>query len=104
MKPVRVIDLAEAEFRDGARWYGERDPRVADRFVAEVRRVLSLIEEFPRIGGAVPGMSDETVRRMPVHTFPYDVVFVDLPDRTEVIAFAHHRRRPAYFLTRLRKS
>lgn len=41
---------------------------------------------------------------MPIHTFPYHVVFVNLRDRLEVVAFAHNRRRPAYFMDRLRRT
>jgi hypothetical protein len=41
---------------------------------------------------------------MPIHSFPYSVVFVDLGDTLEVVAFAHYRRRPTYFLNRLRRS
>lgn len=85
-------------------WYRERDPRVADRFAVEVRKILRLIEQFPRIGSSVSGIEDFDVRRMPIHTFPYSVVFVDLADRVEVVAFAHKRRRPAYFVSRLRRS
>jgi beta-lactamase class A len=39
-------------------WYRDRDERVADRFVAEVRRTLDLIEQFPQIGSRVPGVAD----------------------------------------------
>jgi hypothetical protein len=35
-----------------------------------------------------------------VHTFPYHIIFVELADRPEVVAFAHNRRRPAYFMSR----
>ncbi len=41
---------------------------------------------------------------MPIHSFPYYVVFANLPDRVEVVAFAHHRRRPAYFIDRLHRT
>lgn len=41
---------------------------------------------------------------MPIHAFPYGIVFVDLGDTIEVVAFAHNRRRPAYFIARLRQS
>jgi hypothetical protein len=41
---------------------------------------------------------------MPIHSFPYGIMFVDLGDSIEVVAFAHDRRRPAYFITRLRRS
>lgn len=103
MKPLNIVEPAEAEYREVTSWYRERDPRVAERFVAEVRRTLELIEMFPRVGGRVPGVDDAAVRQMPVHTFPYHIVFVELADRLEVVAFAHHRRRPAYFADRLRR-
>ncbi|MEA2338534.1 MAG: toxin ParE2 [Thermoanaerobaculia bacterium] len=104
MKPLQVIAPAEAEFREVTAWYRERDPRVADRFAAEARKTLELIEQFPRIGGLVDGIDDRDVRRMPIRSFPYSVVFVDLADRIEVVAFAHYRRRPGYFISRLSKS
>lgn len=104
MKPLRIIDSAWAEFRKATTWYRERDPRVADRFAEEVRKALRLIEQFPQIGGLVPGIGDRTVRRMPIHSFPYSIVFVDVGDRLDVVAFAHYRRRPGYFINRLRRS
>ena len=102
MKPLQIVEPAEIEYQEATAWYRDRDPRVAERFVAETRRTLELIETFPQIGGRVPGVDDNDVRQMPIHSFPYHVVFVNLPDRLEVIAFAHHRRQPAYFLDRLR--
>lgn len=103
MKPLQIAAPAEVELRDATAWYQEREPRVADRFTTEVRNTLQLIDEFPRIGGRVPEIEDPDVRRMPIHSFPYHIVFVDLPDRIEVIAFAHNRRRPRYFMSRLRR-
>jgi plasmid stabilization system protein ParE len=104
LKSLEIVDPAEAEYREVIAWYRDRDPRVAERFVLETRRTLELIETFPQIGGRVPGIDDRHVRQMPVHTFPYHVVFVDLVDRLEVVAFAHRRRRPAYFVDRLGRS
>lgn len=102
MKPLNITEPAEGEYAEVVTWYRDRDPRVAERFVAEVRHTLELIEMFPLIGSRVPGVQDAEVRRMPIHTFPYHIVFADLPDRLDVVAFAHNRRRPAYFLDRLR--
>lgn len=104
MKPLKIVEPAEAEYRETTTWYRDRDARVAERFVAEARRTLELIETFPQIGGRVPGVDDRDIRRMPIHTFPYHVVFVDLADRLEVVAFAHNRRRPAYFMDRVRRT
>jgi plasmid stabilization system protein ParE len=102
LKPLQIVELAESEYQEATTWYRDRDLRVAERFVAETRRTLELIENFPEIGGRVPGVDDSDVRQMPIHTFPYHVVFVRLSDRLEVVAFAHNRRRPAYFADRLR--
>ena len=104
MKPIKIAVPAETELRAATAWYNDRDPRVAERFANETRKTLDLIEEFPEIGGRVPDVDDNKVRRMPIHGFPYHIVFARLPDRTDVIAFAHNRRRTAYFLRRLRRS
>ena len=103
MSPLHIAEPAEIEYQEAATWYRNRDPSVAERFVAETRRALELIETFPQIGGRVPGVDDADVRQMPIHSFPYHVVFVRLSSRLEVVAFAHNRRRPAYFADRLRR-
>lgn len=102
MKPLQIVEPAEVEYQEATAWYRDRDPRVAERFVAETRRTLELVEAFPQIGGRVPGIDDKDVRQMPIHSFPYHVVFVRLADRLEVVAFAHNRRQPGYFADRLR--
>jgi len=103
LNPLHIVEPAEIEYQEATTWYRDRDPRVAERFVAETRRTLELIETFPQIGGRVPGVDDADVRQMPIHSFPYHIVFVRLPNRLEVVAFAHNRRRPAYFADRLRR-
>ena len=97
MKPLRLRNVAKREFREATAWYAERNEEVAERFVAEVTRTLELIEKFPMTGGSVPGVSDPDVRRLPVHNFPYHVVFLRLPDRVTVLALAHDRRKPGYW-------
>lgn len=104
MKPLKILVPAEIELHEATTWYRERDPRVADRFAAEARKTLRLIEQFPQIGGLVFGTDDRSVRRMPIHAFPYGIVFVELEDSIEVVAFAHNRRRPGYFMKRLRRA
>ncbi|MDQ3282424.1 MAG: type II toxin-antitoxin system RelE/ParE family toxin [Acidobacteriota bacterium] len=101
---LQIIAAAEVELREAVAWYRERDVRVAARFAQETRKVLKLIDEFPQIGGRVPEITDPHVRRMPIHTFPYHVIFVRLDARTEVVAFAHNRKQPAYFIRRLNRT
>jgi plasmid stabilization system protein ParE len=103
LKTLEITGPAEVEFQEATRWYSDRDPRVAARFIAEARKTLQLIETFPRTGSRLPGVDDLSVRGMPIHKFPYYIVFVDIDDRVEVVAFAHKRRRPGYFMDRLRR-
>lgn len=101
MKPLRITVAAEKELYQATAWYRDRDPRVARRFTAHTSEALHLIQQFPSMGGRVPGVDDANVRQVPIRKFPYQIVFVDLGDTIEVVAFAHNRRRPAYFLKRL---
>jgi toxin ParE1/3/4 len=104
LKPLKILGAAELELQEALLWYQDRDPRVAARFLSETRKILELIARFPQIGGRVAGLEDPDVRSMPVHSFPYHVVFADLTDRVEVVAFAHARRKPGYFVMRLGRS
>ena len=103
MRRLEIVREAELELAEAVTWYRDRDPRVAERFAGEVRQSLQLIETFPQIGSRVPGIDDKSVRQMPVHNFPYYVVFVEMDETLEVVAFAHNRRRPGYFVKRLRR-
>jgi plasmid stabilization system protein ParE len=101
LKPVTISDPARQEFREAVDWYRDRDERVAVRFIAETRSMLELISQFPNVGGRPPLVEDPIVRQMPIHNFPYNIVFVDLGDHLEVAAFAHKRRRPEDLIARL---
>lgn len=97
MKPVRVRARAQRELREAVDWYRERSPDVAERFAAEVREALQHLERFPRSGAFVPGANDPEVRRLPIHNFPYHIVFIRLDTHISVLAIAHDRRQPGYW-------
>jgi plasmid stabilization system protein ParE len=94
---VRLRKIAKRDLREATAWYAERNVDVSRRFTNEVAATLELIERFPSTGAAVPGVHDPAVRRLPVHNFPYHVVFIAFPDRIAVLAIAHDRRKPAYW-------
>jgi plasmid stabilization system protein ParE len=98
VKPVRLRKAARRELHEAAAWYRQRDPEVANRFLDEVFRTIALIERFPLTGGRVFGVDDSNTRQLPVNNFPYHVVFKRLKDRTAVLAIAHDRRRPGYWV------
>src|SRR5437867_5861659 len=77
-----------------SRWYEAQRVGLGEEFMAAIDTALRLIESNPAVGSRPPGVKDEDVRRVLVRRFPYDVVYMELPDRIQVLAIAHERRRP----------
>ena len=98
---VRISEEADAEMTEAARWYEMHRAGLGTEFLTALDDAVTRIAERPRLGSPVPGIEDQTVRRRAVHRFPYHVVYVELPDRLQVLAIAHDRRRPAYWVGRL---
>ena len=74
----------------------ERSAEVADAFMAELDAAIERIEQGPSrwppyLGGT---------RRYLLHRFPFFVVFREAALRIEIVAVAHARRRPGYWLGR----
>ena len=85
---------------EAARWYEQHRVGLGLEFLAAVEAAVVRIEENPRIGSRAPGVDDDEIRRVFVHRFPYHLVYIELPDRLQVLAVAHDRRRPAYWADR----
>jgi plasmid stabilization system protein ParE len=97
VKPIRLRRIAKRDLREAVAWYRDRDPELASRFLDEVYRTLSLLEQFPSTGGPVFGVPDVNTRQLPVDNFPYQVVFKRLKYRTVILAVAHERKKPGYW-------
>jgi plasmid stabilization system protein ParE len=100
-RPVRIGAGAQADMAEASRWYDARQSGLGLDFLRSVGRVIARIEEAPHAGSRVPGVADADVRRIPVRRFPYHVVYIELPDRAQILAVAHHRRRPRYWIGRV---
>ena len=100
VKPIRVHPEALLEAEAAVEWYGQRSPHAAGRLVAELRSVLGRIQQAPR---EFPKLAFN-VRRKVLGRFPYLVVFRETTTEIEIIAVAHGRRRPGYWLERLSDS
>ena len=83
-------------------WYSEKRRNLGRRFLAEVHRTLSRIEERPRSFPVLEtGLGDLELRRAQTRTFPYSAVFLVLESGIRVLALAHSSRVPSYWLNRL---
>lgn len=65
-----------------------------------MRQIEAYPQAWPTLN--VPGAADGIVRHLPVPPFPHSVVYVAQP-HLAVIAIASGRRRPQYWVKRLRK-
>ena len=87
---------------EAARWYETHRAGLGTEFLEAVGTAVARLAEIPRMGSLVPGVSDQAIRRRPVRRFPYHVVYIELLDRLQILAIAHDRRRPGYWVGRLR--
>ena len=100
-KPVRFEDAAEEELCAAVAWYEQQRPGLGAALLAEVQRVVDLVEEFPGLGAQVPRVRTRyETRRVPLGQFPYVLVYRERGEETQVIAFAHTSVKPGYWRSR----
>ena len=102
MKKLRVLAEARQEFADALRWYRAKAPAFAEALALEYRAIVHRARQFPDAGTVETAIESMTVRRHLLHQFPYKVLTANLPDHIVVIAFAHTKRKPGYWLERVR--
>ncbi len=94
---IRQLEIASDELREALAWYRERSPQVAEAFWLRIQDARSSIVLYPN---AAP-LIERRVRRFILSGFPYDLVYVVLPDAIVIVAYAHHSRQPGYWKIRL---
>jgi hypothetical protein len=99
------VDLhpeARVELHSGAIWYEERRDGLGDEFVAAIdstiQRIANAPKSFPRWIGTEKAAA--VIRTALVERFPYAVAFEDHEHYAVVLAVAHRKRRPLYWLER----
>jgi toxin ParE1/3/4 len=98
---VRFTVEASAELEEAAKWYEDRRGGLGLAFLAAVDHAVVAISRWPSAGGSVDGLPSElTVRRAPLVRFPYYLAYVVTGETIHVLAVAHERRRPRYWVKR----
>ena len=93
---------ARAELRSAALWYDEQRPGLGDEFITEISAALQRVGDAPESYPVWPGTraGDPVIRKTTVQRFPYVIAFEKHPRHSLVLAIAHAKRRPLYWLTR----
>jgi toxin ParE1/3/4 len=98
MKRLRILPEAEEELTEAARWYEARRPGLGVELVMMLERAVDEIREAPEASPLwQPG---RPYRKFVMRRFPYVVMFTVDDDSVEVVAIAHAKRRPGYWMDR----
>jgi plasmid stabilization system protein ParE len=102
VKPVGLSPEAVLELIEAAAWYETRQPGLAIRFLQEIDQAQQAIQSRPKSFLQLANMAiDLEVRRALLPRFPYALVFLELQTEIRVLAVAHAKRHPDYWLNRL---
>lgn len=98
MTEVTVVHEAEIELWAAVAYYEDRASGLGLDFETEIQRSVQSIVEHPERWRLRP----DGTRRCLTHRFPYLVVYAYENGHVWILAFAHCKRRPAYWRSRIR--
>ena len=93
---VSFHPAARRELLKYQRWYLERSESAAAGFEREIDHAISRIVKAPE-RYATTGRGR---RRFVMLKYPFDLIYRILESKIEIIAVAHHSRRPEYWIKR----
>jgi plasmid stabilization system protein ParE len=97
LRPPSLSREAEADIAAAVDWYiGESTFSAAYDFLDEIEHAKNLLSMFAKVGEA--GMHN--TRMLPLHKFPYSLIYRLQGDMIRIIAVVHHSRRPGYWAGR----
>ena len=99
MKSFVFHPEARAEALDARSVYDAKSLALGDRFAAAVAAMVAEVCRAPQRYRFVR----QPVRRHFERPFPYAVLYVDEPEHVLILAVAHFKRRPGYWLHRLKR-
>jgi len=90
---------AYEELRYAFLWYQERAQGLGDRFIEEIERAVTTVQQNP---STWPTYSHGT-RRFLVHRFPFAIVYTQEEHAITVVAVMHLKRKPEYWQQRIQE-
>jgi toxin ParE1/3/4 len=97
VKPVKVQSQALRELRKARSYLDRQASGLGDELLVEVLESLSKIERDNLIGVRY---EETRFRFYRLKRFSYVIYYECMPDRVRVVAIAHSRWRPGYWMSR----
>lgn len=96
---IEVVFLPEAseDLEAAALHYDRHQPGLGLKFIAEVKKARDRLLALPK---AAPEVR-ERIRRRSVHRFPYSIIYRETDRQIVVVAIAHKRRHPGFWVERI---
>lgn len=88
---------AEAEFLESVGYYESRVKGLGGALIEEFEGLARLISESPK---AWQITLEPEIRSAHLRRFPLSIIYRETPDSFQVLAVAHDRRRPQYWIGR----
>ncbi|MGH2583431.1 MAG: type II toxin-antitoxin system RelE/ParE family toxin [Dehalococcoidia bacterium] len=97
MKPLIFHSQARAELDEAIAYYEERKSGLGLALLAAVERATGTIRRHPQLGAPYKATH---FRSYLLQRFPYVIFYTELEDAIWIVAIAHGRRQPGYWLRR----
>jgi toxin ParE1/3/4 len=93
---------AQSDIDDAAGFYARKRPMLGAEFIAEVDRVLAVLQAHPQLGYRM----DDSYRRIPLRRFSYSLLYkLDYEKQLiRVSVVAHQHRRPGFWRGRVEEA
>lgn len=92
-----VDDRAQSELRKAMRWYESQRRLLGQELFTEFIQAGELLKANPHAGTQYV---ESSYRFLRLGRFPYVMYFREVPEGIWIVAVAHDRRRPGYWLRR----
>ena len=90
------------EYQAAASWYDDRHEGLGESFMDAVDAAIeSILDPTIHWGFYRDRRSTPQVYSRSVAGFPFQVIYIEFDDEIVVIAYAHERRRPGYWMRRI---
>lgn len=96
MRNVIFHPLAEQELLDAIYYYEKQETGLGLDYLDGVEHAVNFLVRYPEAGAKVKG----TIRRLTLPKFPYSLLYRVAAEHIRVLAVAHHKRRPKYWVDR----
>lgn len=93
---ISLLPLSQSELDEVFSWYEKQVVGLGYEFLDEFDQSVRLIASFPELFEQI----EEGVRRCLVNRFPYGIIYGIDGEEIVIIAVAHLKRRPRYWIKR----